>query len=99
MSGFDSDAVESGNGELTKSAHWRRNQFAVTAAAFIGYTGFTLVMPFLPLYIAQLGVHDVGQVALWSGLSLGATPALTALLSPAWGKVADRFGRKLMLQR
>lgn len=78
---------------------WRRNQFAVTAAAFVGYTGFTLVMPFLPLYIAQLGVRDVGEVATWSGLSLGITPALTALLSPFWGRVADRFGRKLMLER
>jgi MFS family permease len=100
MSGFDSDVAESGSATLAaEGGHWRRNQVAVTAAAFIGYTGFTLVMPFLPLYIAQLGVRDVGQVALWSGLSLGATPALTALLSPAWGRVADRFGRKLMLER
>jgi MFS transporter, DHA1 family, multidrug resistance protein len=56
-------------------------------------------MPFLPFYIGQLGVGDVGEVAMWSGLSLGVTPALTALLSPAWGRVADRFGRKLMLER
>ena len=39
---------------------WRRNVFAVTAASFMGYTGFTLVMPFLPLFIGQLGVTDVG---------------------------------------
>jgi MFS transporter, DHA1 family, multidrug resistance protein len=78
---------------------WRRNQFAVTAAAFMGFTGFTLVMPFLPLYIKQLGVDDVGEIALWSGLSLGVTPAVTAVLSPFWGRVADRFGRKLMVQR
>lgn len=78
---------------------WRRNQFAVTAASFVGYTGFTLVMPFLPLYIRQLGAQDVGEIAMWSGLSLGATPAVTALLSPFWGRVADRFGRKLLVQR
>ena len=78
---------------------WRRNQFAVTAASFMGFTGFTLVMPFLPLYIKQLGVDDVGEIALWSGLSLGVTPAVTAVLSPFWGRVADRFGRKLMVQR
>ena len=78
---------------------WRRNLFAVTAATFIGCTGFTLVMPFLPLYFRQLGVEDVGQAALWSGLSLGVTPALTALLAPLWGRLADRFGRKLMIER
>ena len=61
--------------------------------------GFTLVMPFLPLYFHQLGVADVGQVAMWSGLSLGVTPALTALLSPLWGRLADRFGRKIMVER
>jgi MFS family permease len=77
----------------------RRNLFALTAASFIGFTGFTLVMPFLPLYIAQLGVTDVGEVAAWTGISLGITPALTALLAPAWGRVADRFGRKLLVER
>ena len=65
----------------------------------MGFTGFTVVMPFLPLYIRQLGVTDVGQIALWSGVSLGVTPAVTAVLSPFWGRVADRYGRKLMVQR
>jgi DHA1 family multidrug resistance protein-like MFS transporter len=76
-----------------------RNLFAITAASFIGFMGFTLVMPFLPLYFHQLGVEDVGQVAMWSGLSLGVTPALTAMLSPLWGRLADRFGRKIMVER
>jgi DHA1 family multidrug resistance protein-like MFS transporter len=71
----------------------------VTAASFMGYTGFTLVMPFLPLFIGQLGVRDVGQIAMWTGLSLGVTPALTALLAPAWGRLGDRYGRKIMVER
>ena len=61
--------------------------------------GFTLVMPFLPLYFQQLGVEDVGAIAAWSGASLGITPAVTALCSPLWGALADRFGRKLMVAR
>jgi MFS transporter, DHA1 family, multidrug resistance protein len=81
------------------SAAWRRNVFAVTAASFMGYTGFTLVMPFLPLFIGQLGVTDVGQIAMWTGVSLGVTPALTAILAPAWGRLGDRFGRKIMVER
>jgi len=78
---------------------WRRNVVAVTAASFVGFAGFTLVMPFLPLYIRELGVTDVAEIALWAGLSLGATPAVTAILSPFWGRVADRYGRKLMVER
>ena len=78
---------------------WRRNQIAVTAAAFVGFTGFTLVVPFLPLYIQRLGVTDVGDIALWTGLTVGATPAITALCAPLWGRVGDRFGNKLLVQR
>lgn len=81
------------------SAPWRRNVFAVTAASFMGFTGFTLVMPFLPLFIGQLGVTDVGRIAMWTGLSLGVTPALTALLAPVWGRLGDRYGRKIMVER
>ena len=83
----------------THPTAWRRNLFAVTATSFMGYTGFTIAMPFLPMFIAQLGVSDVGHVALWTGFSLGITPGLTALLSPVWGRLADRFGRKIMLER
>jgi DHA1 family multidrug resistance protein-like MFS transporter len=78
---------------------WRRNQAAVTTAAFIGFTGFTLVMPFLPLYLEQLGVRDPGRIAIWSGLSLGVTPAVTAAMAPLWARIADRYGRKLMVAR
>ena len=67
----------------------------VTAACFLGFTGFTLVMPFLPLFIAQLGVADVGAIAVWTGISLGVTPALTALLAPAWGRLGDRYAELL----
>jgi DHA1 family multidrug resistance protein-like MFS transporter len=80
-------------------ASWQRNVFAVATATFVGYTGFTLVMPFLPLYFEQLGVDDIGEAALWSGLSLGVTPALTAVLAPFWGRLSDRFGRKIMVER
>jgi DHA1 family multidrug resistance protein-like MFS transporter len=78
---------------------WHKNLFAATAACFIGFTGFTLVMPFLPLYFQQLGVDDVGEIAMWSGLSLGVTPAMTAMLAPFWGRLADRYGRKILVER
>ena len=56
-------------------------------------------MPFLPFFIRQLGVTDVGEIALWTGAILGVTPALTALMSPFWGRLADRYGRRLMVAR
>jgi len=81
------------------STHWRRNQAAVTVATFIGFTGFTLVMPFLPLYLKQLGERDTAAIAIWSGLSLGVTPLVTAFMTPVWARLAERVGRKLMVVR
>jgi MFS family permease len=80
-------------------AQSRRNVFVSAAAAFTGFTGFTIVMPFLPLYIQQLGVEDTAQVAMWAGLSLAATPAVTAVSAPLWGRVGDRFGSKVLVLR
>lgn len=57
------------------------------------------MMPFIPLYIGELGVSDVGEIALWSGLTLGATPAITAISAPLWGRVGDRYGSKLLVIR
>ena len=82
-----------------RAPNWRRNQAAVTVATFIGFTGFTLVMPFLPLYLQQLGEHDLAAVSIWSGLSLGVTPLVTAFMTPMWSRLALRTGRKLMVGR
>jgi DHA1 family multidrug resistance protein-like MFS transporter len=81
------------------SSSWRRNQLAVVSVTFVGFTGSTLVMPFLALYIQQLGVTDTGEIALWTGLTLGSTPVITALCAPLWGRVGDRYGNKILVQR
>ena len=72
---------------------------AAAAAGMIGFTGFTLVMPFLPLYIAELGTTDVKEIAMWTGLTLGATPTVTAISAPLWGRVGDRYGSKILVIR
>lgn len=56
-------------------------------------------MPFLPLYLEQLGLTDVGDISLWAGFSLGVTPAITAFMAPLWGRLGDRYGRKIMVER
>jgi len=76
-----------------------RNLLAIAGACFIGFSGFTLVMPFLPIYFAQMGMRDPAEIALWSGLSLGVTPGMTALLAPLWGRLADRYGDKFLVLR
>lgn len=53
----------------------------------------------MPLYVRELGVTDPGRIALWSGLLAAVTPAVSGILGPFFGRLADRFGRKLMLIR
>ena len=53
----------------------------------------------MPLYVRELGVTDPGRIAMWSGLIAASTPAISGLLGPLFGRLADRFGRKLMLIR
>ncbi|MEW5807377.1 MAG: MFS transporter [Acidobacteriota bacterium] len=77
---------------------WKRNQIAVILAASIVFMGFTFVMPFLPYFVASLGVKG-GAIAIWSGILLSISPLLAALLGPFWGRVADRYGMKIMVGR
>src|SRR5688572_20662006 len=85
--------------QLTPENAWRRNLYVVMLAVFVSFTGFTFVMPFLPLYIKQLGVGDEGDAALWAGLIFGVSPLISGLLAPLWSVLSERYGRKVMLQR
>lgn len=78
---------------------WKRNLWVCWFGSFATGAGLSLVLPFLPLYIEILGVHDVGAIEQWSGAAFGATFILAAIVSPLWGKLADQYGRKVMLLR
>jgi DHA1 family multidrug resistance protein-like MFS transporter len=78
---------------------WRRNRLAINIAAAMVFAGFTFVMPFLPLYVKELGVEGEAAIASWSGLLLTIAPLLASLLGPAWGRLGDRYGMKIMIER
>jgi MFS transporter, DHA1 family, multidrug resistance protein len=81
------------------TSQWKYNQLAVTVSASLIFAGFTLVMPFLPLYIQMLGVTSHSQVAIWAGVILGVSPLLASLIGPFWGRLADQYGLKIMAVR
>ena len=78
---------------------WRKNQIAVTVSGACLSFGYTLVMPFLPIYVRQLGVETTGGIALWSGLILAASPLMASLMGPLWGRLGDRRGMKMLATR
>jgi DHA1 family multidrug resistance protein-like MFS transporter len=67
-------------------------------AVFVALMGMSLVIPFLPLYLTELGVPD-SQTRLWAGWVGGVNFLCAAFLAPLWGALADRFGRKPMALR
>ncbi|EEQ11953.1 Multidrug resistance protein mdtG [Yersinia mollaretii ATCC 43969] len=56
-------------------------------------------MPFLPLYVEELGVSGHQSLNMWSGLVFSITFLFSAIAAPFWGSLADRKGRKVMLLR
>ncbi|MBZ9980329.1 MULTISPECIES: multidrug efflux MFS transporter [unclassified Mesorhizobium] len=79
--------------------HWRRNLAVCFAGSFSTLIAMTLLLPFLPLYVEQLGVEGHAAIVQWSGIAYGATFFAAALVAPLWGRLGDRYGRKLMLVR
>ncbi len=78
---------------------WKSNLAATAAAVFLCIVGWNASIPFLPLYIRELGVTDLNQVELWSGLLAAATPVAALFTMPLWGALADRKGHSWNTQR
>lgn len=78
---------------------WKRNLFVLSIAVFIAGIAFSEIMPFLALYINTLGNFSHQQLNLWSGIVYSGTFIVSAIVSPWWGKLADKKGRKPMILR
>ncbi|WP_455874947.1 multidrug efflux MFS transporter [Rhizobium yanglingense] len=81
------------------SAYWKRNLAISLTGSFTTIVAMTLLLPFLPLYVAELGVTEHAAIVQWSGIAYGATFFAAALVAPLWGRLGDIYGRKLMLVR
>lgn len=57
-----------------------------------------MLIPFLPLYLFDLGVTSK-NINLWSGIVFSVTFLISAIMSPYWGRQADKSGKRRMLIR
>jgi MFS family permease len=78
---------------------WRRHLVIVTLGSFMTVSAMGLALPFLPLFLGQLGVHETRAVASWSGIAYAASFLSAGLTAPLWGWMGDRWGRKPMMLR
>ena len=75
-----------------------RNVWIITASMTVLAICYTMIIPFLPIYLLELGVPK-DDVALWSGLVFGITFLIAGIMAPIWGKIADNKGKKRMALR
>lgn len=78
---------------------WHKAFYTLWLGCFITGMGFSMTMPFISLFITDLGHYSKLQINLYSGLAFAMTFIAQAIVSPYWGNLADRKGRKLMCMR
>jgi DHA1 family multidrug resistance protein-like MFS transporter len=78
---------------------WKRTLGLLVVAQFGSALGFSIIFPFLPLYLTQLGSSTSLSLEVLSGLIYSVQAITMTVASPVWGAVADRYGRKPMVVR
>ena len=79
--------------------NWKVVLALLTCNVLFMSASYTMIIPFLPMYLTtELGVDDA-SVNLWSGLAFSVTFLISAVMAPIWGRIADRKGKRLMAMR
>jgi DHA1 family multidrug resistance protein-like MFS transporter len=78
---------------------WRVTFWTMVGVQAISSMAFSISIPFLPLFIQQLGVQPLSTVEVWSGVVGSINFIFAAMFAPVWGALADRYGRKAMVVR
>ncbi|WP_379132418.1 MFS transporter [Paenibacillus sp. sgz500958] len=77
---------------------WKRNLIILWIGVFFCSMAYSISIPFLSIFLSdELGIVD--HLEIWSGIAFGVTFLASALISPFWGSLADKYGRKPMLIR
>jgi DHA1 family multidrug resistance protein-like MFS transporter len=76
---------------------WKRNLWLLWVGCFITSASFSMVVPFLPLFLIHIGVTQ--HTEMWSGLLFSSAFFAGAIASPYWGAMGDKYGRKPMIVR
>lgn len=86
-----------GNWGCPGMEQWRRNLIVLWVGTVVGGISFSIVSPFLPNLLKQVGVVD--KLEVWSGWAFAATYFTSTFLAPVWGALSDKYGRKPQLMR
>lgn len=86
--------------DFDHTRHWVRNVVLLWASQLLILAGFDAAMPFVPLMLPeQFGITGEEQRGLYVSIFTFAGVIGYAVSSPIWGKLADKYGVKIMLIR
>lgn len=75
-----------------------KNIYTLIVTMFFISAAYTMLVPFLPLYLIELGVTGK-DVNLWTGMVFSVCFFVAGVMGPIWGKLADTKGKKRMVIR
>ena len=81
-----------------KEINWKNNLRIAWIGCFLTGACVSLVLPFMPIFVEELGVEP-SQVTFYSGIAISISAVSAAFISPIWGILADKYGRKPMMIR
>ncbi len=82
-----------------RPVNWKTNLLALWLAQFLSLSAFSFSLPFFPLYLKDSGIVPAESVSGWSGFFIASASISLMVMSPIWGALGDRYGRKMMLVR
>ena len=78
---------------------WKILLAMMVTFALMMSSSYTMLIPFLPIYMQNELGATADNVSLWSGVTYAITFAISAFVSPIWGKLSDKMGKKPMIIR
>ena len=79
--------------------NWKKNLYIMWICQFLAMVGMSSIVPFLPLFIRELGITSIEETSKWSGLVFAGPFFVSLFLSSVWGNLGDKYGRKIMTIR
>lgn len=79
--------------------NWKVVLAIMVCFAIMMSSSYTMLVPFLPIYLSEELNCDESSINMWSGLLFAVSFAISAVAAPLWGKLSDKMGKKPMVIR
>ncbi|MEG1160022.1 MAG: MFS transporter [Acidaminococcaceae bacterium] len=85
--------------DAKQKVSWQKNLIILWCGVFLACASYTMVVPFLPVYLMEELKVGADTVNMWSGSVFSITFLGAAVMAPYWGARADRVGQRRMAIR